>query len=77
MLILAVLRYHDERHRNSFMRSVEAKAETPKDRLLVIFDILGKGLTVKNFQDAFLSGQWASTPKKVRPYGVFVRNQKF
>jgi AcrR family transcriptional regulator len=48
-LILAVLRYYDERHRNSFMRSVEARAENPEDRLLVIFDILEEWFNSKNF----------------------------
>jgi AcrR family transcriptional regulator len=48
-LILAVLRYYDERHRNSFMRSVEAKTENPKDRLLAVFDILEEWFNSKNF----------------------------
>ena len=48
-LILAALRYYDERHRNSFMRSVEARAENPEDRLLVIFDILEEWFNSKNF----------------------------
>jgi AcrR family transcriptional regulator len=48
-LILAVLRYYDERHRNSFMRSVEERAENPEDRLLVIFDILEEWFDSKNF----------------------------
>jgi AcrR family transcriptional regulator len=48
-LILAVLRYYDERHRNSFMRSVEARAENPEDRLLVIFDILEEWFNSKKF----------------------------
>lgn len=48
-LILAVLRYYDERYRNSFMRSVESKAENPKDRLLAIFDIVEEWFNSKNF----------------------------
>jgi AcrR family transcriptional regulator len=48
-LILAVLRYYDERHRNSFMRSVEERAKNPEDRLLVIFDILEEWFNGKNF----------------------------
>ena len=48
-LILAVLRYYDERHRNSFMRSVEERAKNPEDRLLVIFDILEEWFNSKNF----------------------------
>ncbi len=38
-LILTVLRYRDERYRNDFMRSVEARAESPAGRLLAIFDV--------------------------------------
>ncbi len=37
-LILAVLRRRDETFRNWFMRTVEAGAETPRDRLLAVFD---------------------------------------
>lgn len=38
-LILAVLRYYDEKFRNFFMRAVEANADSPKDRLLAVFDV--------------------------------------
>ncbi|MEK9627745.1 MAG: TetR/AcrR family transcriptional regulator [Nitrospinota bacterium] len=48
-LILAVLRYYDERHRNSFMRSVEAKSENPKERMLAIFDITEEWFNSSNF----------------------------
>ncbi len=39
-LILAVLRRRDETFRNNFMRAVERGAETPRARLLVMFDVL-------------------------------------
>lgn len=39
-LIRAVLRRRDETFRNNFMRAVERGAETPRERLLVMFDVL-------------------------------------
>ncbi|MEK9627750.1 MAG: TetR/AcrR family transcriptional regulator [Nitrospinota bacterium] len=39
-LILAALRYRDERFRNDFMRAVEGRTEDPVARLLVAFDVL-------------------------------------
>ena len=43
-LILAVLRRRDERFRNWFMRDVERRARSPRDRLLALFDALGHWL---------------------------------
>lgn len=39
-LILAALRRRDEEFRNWFMRSVEGRADSPKARLLALFDAL-------------------------------------
>ena len=39
-LILAVLRLRDERFRNGFMRAVEQRAQSPRDRVLAAFDVL-------------------------------------
>ncbi|TYC63213.1 TetR family transcriptional regulator [Rhodobacterales bacterium] len=39
-LILAVLRYRDETFRNWFFRRLDAYGETPKEKLLAIFDVL-------------------------------------
>jgi AcrR family transcriptional regulator len=39
-LILAVLRLRDERFRNWFMRAVERRASSAKERLLALFDAL-------------------------------------
>ncbi len=63
-LILAVLRYYDERHRNSFMRAVEAKAENSKDRLLVIFDILEEWFNSKNFSGCLFVRAMGEFPKE-------------
>lgn len=48
-LILAVLRYYDERSRNSFMRAVEAKTDIPKDRLLFVFDVVEEWFNSSDF----------------------------
>ena len=48
-LILAVLRRRDETFRNWFMRTVEASAESPRDRLLAIFDVLEQWIRQENF----------------------------
>jgi len=39
-LILAVLRRRDETFRNSLIRALERRAETPRERLAAIFDVL-------------------------------------
>ncbi len=41
-LILAVLRRRDEEFRNWFMRTVEGRADTPRARLICLFDVLGE-----------------------------------
>jgi AcrR family transcriptional regulator len=39
-LILAVIRRMDETMRNDFMREIERRAKTPRDRLVALFDVL-------------------------------------
>lgn len=48
-LILAVLRRRDEKFRNWFMRTVEARAGTPRDRLLAAFDALAEWFEERDF----------------------------
>ena len=48
-LILAVLRRRDETFRNWFMRSVEASAESPRDQLLAVFDVLEQWIRQEDF----------------------------
>ena len=48
-LILAALRRRDELFRNWFMRAVERRAETPRERLLAVFDTLGEWFDSPSF----------------------------
>jgi AcrR family transcriptional regulator len=48
-LILAALRRRDEKFRNWFMRTVERQANTPRERLLSMFDALHKWISGKEF----------------------------
>ena len=48
-LILAVLHRRDEQFRNDFMRDVERRADTPRDRLLALFDVLGDWFAGRGF----------------------------
>lgn len=48
-LILAALRKYDGRFRNEFMRQVEARARTPRERLLAVFDVAGAWFAQDNF----------------------------
>ena len=48
-LILAVLRRRDEEFRNWFIRAVEARAKTPRARLLVVFDAIAEWFDGRDF----------------------------
>jgi AcrR family transcriptional regulator len=48
-LILAALKKYDGLFRNSFMRQVEDRAETPRDRLLAVFDVAEAWFERNNF----------------------------
>ena len=48
-LVIAVLRHYDEEFRNSFIRQVESTANTPRGRLLAIFDVAEKWFRQKKF----------------------------
>ena len=48
-LILAALRRRDERFRNWFMRAVELRAGTPRERLLAMFDALAEWFRDRSF----------------------------
>jgi len=49
-MILAVLRLRDERFRNWFCRRVEEIADTPRARLLAVFDALHEWITSPRFK---------------------------
>jgi AcrR family transcriptional regulator len=48
-LILAVLRRRDEEFRNWFMHAVEARAKTPRARLLAVFDAIAEWFDGRDF----------------------------
>jgi AcrR family transcriptional regulator len=48
-LILAALRKYDGLFRNSFMRQVDEKAHTPRERLLAVFDVAAEWFEQNNF----------------------------
>jgi AcrR family transcriptional regulator len=48
-LILAALKKYDGLFRNGFMRQVEERAETPRDRLLAVFDVAEAWFRQNNF----------------------------
>jgi len=69
-LILAVLRYYDERFRNNFMRSVEETAETPQGRLLGIFDVAEKWFGEEDYFGCIFVGATGEFPEE----GTAIRN---
>ena len=48
-LILAALRKHDGEFRNFFMKNVEDLAESPRDRMLAVFDVAEAWFSQNNF----------------------------
>ncbi len=48
-LILAALKKYDSQFRNSFMRQVEERAGTPRNRLLAIYDVAADWFEQNNF----------------------------
>ncbi len=48
-LILAALKKYDGLFRNGFMRQVEERAETPRERLLAVFDVAAEWFEQNNF----------------------------
>jgi AcrR family transcriptional regulator len=66
-LILAALRYYDERFRNDFMRSVEGKTESPVGRLLAVFDVVEEWFGTKNFSGCLFVGAMGEYPEEGTP----------
>lgn len=48
-LILAVLKQHDGKFRNYFMKTVESLADLPEERLLAVFDVAEAWFAQNNF----------------------------
>ena len=63
-LILAVIRRMDENIRNDFMREVERRAKSPRDRLVALFDVLGDWIRGPEFKGCLFmhaSGEYSDT----------------
>ena len=75
-LILAVLRYRDERFRNEFMRSVEARAENPAERLLAVFDVTEEWFKQDDFYGCLFVGAMHEYPDQDTPVRHMVREAK-
>ena len=66
-LILAVLRYYDERFRNFFMRAVEAKTGNPRERLLAVFDVAEEWFESDDFYGCLFVGAIGEYPELGTP----------
>ena len=62
-LILAALRRRDEQFRNALMRAVERRAESPRGRLLAVFERLGELIAEPDFSGCmFVNAAGRSDP---------------
>ncbi len=75
-LILAALRRLDEKFRNGFMREIERRAETPRQRLLAIFDVLGELFSGRNFTGCTFVNASAEFSDKNNPIHVAAAEHK-
>jgi len=68
-LVLAALRHYDGLFRNQFMRQVEAAGDSPRDRLLGVFDVAKLWFSGQNFYGClFINavGEYAAPDSPVR-----------
>ncbi len=68
-LILAALKKYDGLFRNGFMRQVEERAETPRGRLLAVFDVAAEWFEQNNFYGClFINaiGEYAAPEAPIR-----------
>jgi AcrR family transcriptional regulator len=68
-LILAALKKYDGLFRNGFMRQVKASAETPRERLLAVFDVAESWFGQNNFYGCmFINaiGEYSETEAPIR-----------
>lgn len=75
-LILATLRDYDERFRNFFMRAVEAKTDSAKDRLLAVFDVAEQWFDQDDFHGCIFVGAAGEYPEKYIPIRNMCREFK-
>lgn len=65
-LILAVLRYYDQRFRNELMRAVEGRAADPRKQLLALFDFAEEMFGRKDFYGCMFVGAIGEYPEGER-----------
>ncbi len=75
-LILAALRYYDERFRNDFMKSVETRTANPVDRLLVVFDVVEEWFRKDDFYGCMFVGAMGEYPDEGTPIRSFCQEAK-
>ena len=75
-MILAALRHYEERSRNDFMRAVEAKTESPADRLLAVFDVLDEWFREDEFSGCLFVGAMGEYPEEGTPIRRFCQEAK-
>lgn len=75
-LILATLRKRDELFRNNLMRETERLGNTPKERLLTIFDALGTWFHEKDFTGCMFINAAAEFPEADNPSHIVSAEHK-
>ncbi len=75
-LILASLRYYDERFRNDFMKAVETRTTSPIERLLVVFDVLEEWFSKDDFFGCMFVGAMGEYPDEGTPIRNFCQEAK-
>ena len=66
-LILAVLRHHDQLFRNHFMNAVESSSDSPKGKLLAIFDVAEAWFSDDSFYGCLFVGASSEFPETDTP----------
>jgi AcrR family transcriptional regulator len=66
-LVLAFLRKRDEDFRQCFIQQVDSKADTPKDKLLAIFDVIGEWMAIPEFRGCAFINAAAEFPLEGNP----------
>ena len=75
-LILAAMRRRDERFRNWFMKEVELRGETPRERLLAVFDILDEWFVKDGFHGCLFINATAEYSRPDDPIHSFAAEHK-
>lgn len=75
-LVLATLRKRDELFRNNLMREVERLADTPTEKILAIFDVIGNWFHEKNFSGCMFINASAEFSKADNPSHMLCAEHK-